>query len=507
MIVTCFYDIYGSPALTAQSFEYFRGLASSGLRILVFTDAAQDSTLKAYYPSVQFVQWSLDLLESFKLAMRASSLPAGFRSAEETREYLALTNAKADFMHMASQMYPREDTLLWLDFDVLRKVKDHAAFIRRLAELDAAHFQRMLLPGFWPAAAPSAASVFPDAAYWRFTDEFFVCPRAYAAEFKAANLNMLRKLYAASDACTLTWVMNVWAMLEADTPAREYMEWYGIGAHHDDAIVMKCPLTAVNKGVAHSAGGAFAITSAGPHSQDLFLRQAIQFPSSLAALFDVVEATRTARDADLPYAMTLSTCTSFANARSEALGSLLRAAGSDKASIHNYHHVYSWLLDPSRAYDLLEIGLGTNNVALVSNMGVAGVPGASLRAFRDYLPLANIYGADVDAEILFSEPRIKTAHVDQLSPASLAALPAALGCAAFDIIIDDGLHSLGANLNTLVFGLAHLKIGGTMIIEDILAHAAVDAWRTIDVLLTHGPFFTRMIQGKHSKMFLVTRNG
>lgn len=48
-----------------------------------------------------------------------------------------------------------------------------------------------------------------------------------------------------------------------------------------------------------------------------------------------------------------------------------------------------------------------------------GVPGGSLRAYRDYLPNAKIYGAGIDASILFPEDRINTFVVDQLDPEPL----------------------------------------------------------------------------------------
>ena len=52
---------------------------------------------------------------------------------------------------------------------------------------------------------------------------------------------------------------------------------------------------------------------------------------------------------------------------------------------------------------IFEIGLGTNNIDIVSTMGKKGHPGASLRAFRDFCPNAEIYGADFDSRILFQE--------------------------------------------------------------------------------------------------------
>src|SRR5881296_3244622 len=84
--------------------------------------------------------------------------------------------------------------------------------------------------------------------------------------------------------------------------------------------------------------------------------------------------------------------------------------GSDKGRAHNYTTAYSALFkdrydEPLR---ILEIGLGSNNADVLSNMGEFGIPGASLRGWRELFPRALVYGADVDRRILFHVVQIKT---------------------------------------------------------------------------------------------------
>ena len=156
--------------------------------------------------------------------------------------------------------------------------------------------------------------------------------------------------------------------------------------------------------------------------------------------------------------------------------------GSDKATAHNYHLLYGAILaDPDSVVALLEIGVGTNNPDVVSNMGLQGKPGASLRAFRDFLPKANIYGADIDRRILFSDERIITFFVDQTDPGSFESITNEVND-YFDLIIDDGLHAPNANLTTLLFGLPRLKVGGWLVVEDI-APAVLPMWQLISMLM------------------------
>lgn len=151
------------------------------------------------------------------------------------------------------------------------------------------------------------------------------------------------------------------------------------------------------------------------------------------------------------------------------LASFFNSYGSDKASIHDYYIAYATLLKSKKnePLNILEVGLGTNNIDVLSNMGTLGKPGASLRAFRDMYKNSNIYGADIDKRILFTEDRIKTFFVDQTDPATFNELKIQLNEALFDLIIDDGLHNSQANLNTTNFALSLLKPDGVFIIEDI----------------------------------------
>ncbi len=170
--------------------------------------------------------------------------------------------------------------------------------------------------------------------------------------------------------------------------------------------------------------------------------------------------------------------------------------GSDKATEHNYHNVYGPILSNREAIrSILEIGLGTNNTDVVSNMGAKGKPGASLRAFRDFLPNATIYGADVDRRILFSDERIDTFHVDQTDASSFTSLREALPD-ELDLVIDDGLHSPDANIRTLEFGLSKIKKGGWVVIEDIGSHAP-PVWEVVASLLPadYQPYLLRADKG------------
>jgi hypothetical protein len=152
---------------------------------------------------------------------------------------------------------------------------------------------------------------------------------------------------------------------------------------------------------------------------------------------------------------------------------LMASFGSDKGKgLHNYSVVYDWLLSRFRRENLqiFELGLGTNKLGAPSSMGLNGRPGASLRAWREYFPQAQIYGADIDGDILFTEDRIQTFWADQRDPKAIRALWHQLDGVSFDVMIDDGLHEAPANICFFMESFYKLKSGGIYVIEDIMPH-------------------------------------
>lgn len=152
--------------------------------------------------------------------------------------------------------------------------------------------------------------------------------------------------------------------------------------------------------------------------------------------------------------------------------------GSDKGRLNYYTPVYSALFrdrcnEPLRIF---ELGLGSNNTEVPSNMGPYGAPGASLRGWRELFPHALVYGADVDRRILFQEDRIKTFYCNQLDQSSIRDLWSDPGLEeGVDILIEDGLHTFEANISFLEGSLRHLRPGGIYVTEDIML-SDVEAW-------------------------------
>ena len=154
------------------------------------------------------------------------------------------------------------------------------------------------------------------------------------------------------------------------------------------------------------------------------------------------------------------------------LTDLMNLFGSDKGGRNNHHNFASYYSEiffhkRNDIKNFLEIGLGTNNTSVLSNMGPNGIPLASLRAWRDYFKNANIYGADIDKNILKNEDRIETFYVDQTDPITIKEMFKNIGEKKFDIILEDGLHEYNANICFFENAIEYLEPNGTYIIEDV----------------------------------------
>lgn len=178
--------------------------------------------------------------------------------------------------------------------------------------------------------------------------------------------------------------------------------------------------------------------------------------------------------------------------------------GSDKANPHDYYIFYSHILQENpNVKNIFEIGLGTKNTQVASHMRKSGKTGGSLRAFSSLFPNAKVYGADVDKSVLFNEKEIKTFYVDQNRKESFSKLENLLP-SEFDLMIDDGLHAVHANLHSLEFFLRKTKVNGWSIIEDI-SRESIEAWLVVQNLIPQN-YYSQLFESKcGSLIFAVQR--
>jgi len=160
-----------------------------------------------------------------------------------------------------------------------------------------------------------------------------------------------------------------------------------------------------------------------------------------------------------------------------ALEAAFGSEASDKGR-HGYAPLYGRLFSDLEIDKLFEVGLGTNDVSIPSNMGAEGRPGASLRAFQRVFPQLSVVGADVDSSALEGHA-FPCLQLDQLD---FASFPSTGSLGRIDIVIDDGLHMPVANINTLAWALGYSPQVQVIVIEDV-PDSALPVWDVVARLI------------------------
>lgn len=193
--------------------------------------------------------------------------------------------------------------------------------------------------------------------------------------------------------------------------------------------------------------------------------------------------------------------------RETHLGNLYRQFGSDKSTGHDYHKIYANLFpNRERVETVFEIGIGSNNPKFVSHMGSkhSGV-GGSLRAHQKFFPHAQVFGFDIDRGSFIKDERISCEWVDQTDYESIKKIGGLAPSQGIDLIIDDGLHSINANVNSLAGLLPHLSQNGWMVVEDIDSRLN-SLWSLVSTWLNQVGYRSYLLDMKDATVVAVRRN-
>lgn len=152
-------------------------------------------------------------------------------------------------------------------------------------------------------------------------------------------------------------------------------------------------------------------------------------------------------------------CSCFALTNNE-LSMIATRYGTDKGPLgHNYTCVYSLFFSP----------LKNNPIALLE---IGFYQGASIALWDAYFihPQTRIYAIDFDDtyfnRIVSCSNRCSVHRIDQENPVQLHMFIDTM-CNAFDVIIDDGGHSMRQQITSFTVLFPYVKPGGIYIIEDL----------------------------------------
>ena len=229
MIVTCYYDIYNNPSNFMQYIYDFYDLAISGIPIIVFTELSFVDKFRIFPASVKVIGLPRESLELYNIANNYSrNLPSIRNQQKDTKQFLALMNSKIEFIDKAAEIVG-DNTFMWLDFGILKCVKNKEQFIVKLKQINSKEYAKIKMPGYWN----SGRQLNTNEINCRFCGSFFVMPRKYIKIFYGHSKNVL------TDFCNmpmynLCWETNVWYVIEM-CAMRNDIDWYF--ADKDDSLL------------------------------------------------------------------------------------------------------------------------------------------------------------------------------------------------------------------------------------------------------------------------------
>jgi hypothetical protein len=230
MIVTSYYDIYNKPDKFIQYMDLFYDIGISGIPIIVFTDPSIVKKFRIFPPSVKVIGIPLETFELYSTAISYNGeLPNSRNTSKDTKEFLGLMNTKIEFIVKASDIC-NDETFIWVDFGILKVVKNTEQFINTLQNINEMTFDKITIPGCWEIGKNFSV----NQVNWRFCGGLLIIPRKHIQMFFNHSKNVL------NDFCTLpiyklTWETNIWYIIELHRCKNE-IEWYH--ADHNDSILL-----------------------------------------------------------------------------------------------------------------------------------------------------------------------------------------------------------------------------------------------------------------------------
>jgi Bacterial protein of unknown function (HtrL_YibB) len=242
--VTCFVHIYKEEPFQHKTVDWriqqFRYVADKGLHIMLYGDETTTPYLEecvADYPNVKLVTMDIPYTETpiYKACLDPIlTLPERRNVKKDTVEYMALMNAKIEFMYDAMQKDPWGSKIFaWMDFSMAYIFANKQFTLHQLRQMTAAPFKTpfLTIPGCWPRIPPNHVQTIANSIHWRFCGTFFMGDKQSMMEFH----RIYREAYPQFIAMyrKLIWEVNIWAWLEAN--ANVQIQWYE--SDHNDRMI------------------------------------------------------------------------------------------------------------------------------------------------------------------------------------------------------------------------------------------------------------------------------
>lgn len=229
-IVSAIYSIYPTATYNALLWERL-AILTKYFHVILFCSAADEEKARAL-TNVTPILKELSDTDTYKLMAPIEGMPSCRNTEKDTREYMIIMNAKAEFLELASRIITAK-YYVWLDAGVSKIVSSPEVFIPFRESLECHTTDHIRIPGVWGPLHTDGFDRFVSGVYWRFCGGMIIVPHDKVALFLETSLEAIRRLIAATN--TLTWEVNVWAFIETRMPEMgTFIEW--VPGDHNDSM-------------------------------------------------------------------------------------------------------------------------------------------------------------------------------------------------------------------------------------------------------------------------------
>ena len=238
--VSMLYNIYddhiGNFGNPERRIALLQKLFSSNIPLIFYTDSFYFDRITAIAPShVKVIHYELYETVTYKrMLSNQYSLPSIHNPTKDTNVYMALMNAKTEFLGKAIRDgHITTPYVGYIDSGIAYIFHDIAGCFERIRTTPLDGLQKILMPGCWnPSYVPimfSTIESLSEQVCWIFAGGIFLGPIDKILEFEARHSEALGRFL---EAGRIVWEVNVWAYVEFMYPGN--IQWY-VG-NHDDSM-------------------------------------------------------------------------------------------------------------------------------------------------------------------------------------------------------------------------------------------------------------------------------
>lgn len=213
--VTCYYELDKNK--NEIYLDQFKKLLKMNFQVILFLDSklkVWENEFKEYNNlKYYFIDWNnLPIVDFLGENINKLELPNNRNLEKDTKEFLILMNSKPYFLAKAKE-YTTSDTLVWIDFGILKITNDLDHFKRNFSQLK--KYNKILIPGGIFSKNILDENKLMEGIFWRFLGGIIICPRELVDDFCIKTFMEVLKLLNKNK---ITWEVNIWANIEYENP-------------------------------------------------------------------------------------------------------------------------------------------------------------------------------------------------------------------------------------------------------------------------------------------------